>query len=275
MDGNLKKLQQTELQILVHFTELCAEHHLTYYLMDGTLLGAVRHAGFVPWDDDVDVAMPREDYERLIELLSRDGAYPYQLKNYQKDPTYTKRVTRIVDERVQVHHSSYVNNAVENAWIDIFPLDAVPNNILIRSLWKIRFLAVMMFYYYSCFDSNVNLDRKDRPLFVRMLIRFGQITKIGRKLNTRKLLDRMEAILKKVNHDKAQFWVIPYSSYLFKEQYRKEWFGEGKELPFEGHIFRVPDGYREILEHLYGDYMQLPPVEKRAKHTITRIEIIG
>ena len=128
----LRKLQLAELNIIKLFMKICEKEHLRYFMIGGTMLGAIRHKGFIPWDDDVDIGMPREDYDRLFELL-KDGTYlpeNFEFLNYKIKDDYKRYFSRIVDNRVLVYNASGGEEIVEAAWIDIFPLDGSPNNYI-------------------------------------------------------------------------------------------------------------------------------------------------
>lgn len=267
-----KKLQEAELNILRTVTQFCEQQSIRYFLMDGTLLGAVRHKGFIPWDDDVDIAMPRPDYERFLDAVRDRLPEGMSVRNYRFPGEYRKLVTRVVDERVRIYHRSYsVEEQMEPAWIDVFPLDGMPGNKPVFLLHKYRFLWTRLRYHYSCFDTGVNLTRTDRSAAQKILIWIGKTFRIGRSADTVKLLGKMEALLKKYPCDTSRFVVNAYSSYMFKETYSREWFADTARLPFHGTLMSVPAGYNEVLTHLYGDYMT-PPEHPEIKHRITRIE---
>ena len=177
---DLRKLQKTEADILYQVADICDRHNICYFLIDGTLLGAVRHNGFIPWDDDVDIAMPREEYERFITIAIQELPSQYKLRNYRTSEDYEKLVTRVVNEKVKLYHDSYTGGEqVQNAWIDIFPLDGMPNNKVLFQLHKYYFLWTRLLYHYSCFETGVNLFRKDRSTIQIILIWIGKTFKFG------------------------------------------------------------------------------------------------
>lgn len=274
-DSSFKRLQEAELSILRTVTQFCEQQSIRYFLMDGTLLGAVRHKGFIPWDDDVDIAMPRPDYERFLVAVQESLPEGLTVTNFRFSEGYRKLVSRVVDERVRIYHQSYaVEEQMEPAWIDVFPLDGMPGSKLGFLLHKYHFLWTRLRYHYSCFDTGVNLTRTDRSTAQKILIWLGKTFRIGRNADTVKLLEKMETQLKKYPYDTSRYIVSAYSSYMFKETYFREWFADTVRLPFHGILMSIPAGYDKVLTHLYGDYMT-PPEHPEIKHRITRIETDG
>jgi len=269
---DLRKLQLVELDILAQVCNICKKHQIPYYLMDGTLLGAVRHKGFIPWDDDVDIAVPRPYFEKLISILAIECQGSYSVRNYRISENYEKLVTRVVNDEVKLYHDSYTSGEqAQSAWIDVFPLDGMPNSKIGFLLHKYHFLWIRLLYHYSCFDTGVNISRTDRSTIQKLLIWIGKTFKIGRRLNTKKLLEIMERILTEYSYDESKYVVNAYSSYMFKETYRKEWFDLKVNQAFEGYELSIPGDYDAILTHLYGDYMT-PPKNPVVKHSIIKID---
>ena len=272
-DIKLKKLQKVELDILHNVTELCEENNIQYFLMDGTMLGAIRHKGFIPWDDDVDIGMPRKDYERFISIAYEKLPHHLKIRNYQYEGDYDRLNTRVINENVKLYHSSYTTEEqMEPAWIDVFPLDGMPDNKVIFELHKLHYLSVRLFYHFSCFDRTVNLTRTDRTRLQKILIWFGKTFNVFRNLDTKKILRKLENTLSRYDYYNSKYIVNAHSSYMFKETYERTWFGNGQMTQFEEYQMRVPSDYDKALTHLYGDYMTPPPKGHEEKHHILRIE---
>ena len=268
--AQLRQLQLVELEIMKVFADICERHGLRYAMIGGTLLGAIRHRGFIPWDDDIDVGMPREDYEKFLTIVRSELPEGYDFLNYKQNPKYLRYFSRIVDKRVKVVNASYAERRIENAWIDIFPLDGMPKTKLGRFIHFWHMTAWKFFYHASCFKQLVNLRRAGRPLYQRMLIKFMQVTRIGSKLDTRKLMARLEKMLTKYSVEDCEYGISLFGAYMMKEIMPKRIFGEGALYDFEGCRFIGPAEYDEFLTLLYGDYMT-PPKDKN-KHIIEKIE---
>ncbi len=255
----LKKLQQIELKMLEVFIKICDEEKLHYYLLGGTLLGAVRHKGFIPWDDDIDVGMPRVDYERFLLCASKYLPKEYFLQTYKTDKEYPYPFAKIRDNRTlykeRLLSKLKINHGV---WIDIFPLDfCSPHTKILYLLRKIilqrtacRFVRKMnplkaiaqVFSYIVCPSWEKSIKWQDR------LIQ-------SQKSNTTML---------------ANFC----GSWGRKENVPTEWYGEGTDLSFEHLKVKGPAKYHNWLTNVYGDYMKLPPEEKRIiKHSPLEIKL--
>ncbi|WP_051004336.1 LicD family protein [Treponema primitia] len=156
----LRDIQLIELAILKQVLAIIKSNNLTYFLLGGTLLGAVRHQGFIPWDDDIDIGMPRPDYEKFIEVVNKLLPGNLQLKHFKLDEKYKKYPIRIEDIRYQVQRNDAIQKSIYNVWIDIFPLDGMPGNPLGRSIHKLRLLFRRLLLQYSKFNDQVNIKKK-------------------------------------------------------------------------------------------------------------------
>ena len=174
-EGTLRELQLLEFEMLKKVKEICNKNHITYFLSGGTLLGAVRHGGFIPWDDDVDIAMPRPDYERFLKAAEQEFEYPYEILTPDKDSSYLFPFAKIIDKRAKVKTTSRKNEQVWNVWVDIFPLDSMPKNKIHFTLRKYHILYRRMMFMFSCFDDMVSVNKKNRPFIEKAMIRFGSL----------------------------------------------------------------------------------------------------
>lgn len=249
------QIKQLELGILDYIADKCHEHRLRYYLAYGTLLGAVRHQGFIPWDDDIDIAMPRPDYEKLIEIVKNDHLSPFRISSLH-DADYYYEWAKVYDSRTHVVETN-VRTMKMGVWVDIFPLDGAvrPDH---PSRWRFtlrtrpRVAAV-----YTVLPPTNHVWMKP---FVWLM------WQICRSIGFRPFLRSTDRLSQRHNFDDS-----PYAGYLAdhgskKHIYHRNMFDNPIQLPFEGRQFYAPHDYDEMLRSLYGDYMQLPPEEQRLPH---------
>lgn len=262
----LKKLQEKTLKTLKFSINFFEQHNLRYFAFSGTCLGAVRHHNMIPWDDDIDLLMPYEDYQKFLKLKQEiDNTGKYKLLT-PDTPGYYDPICRITDTTTSIWRY-YLNPIIFGAQIDIFPLyetDINDNEILKTMLdenlsrtW--RYQRANQKYPWIRFWENIQ-HRHLRGLLKNIKWAFST-----RKVEKYKM--ELEEFQSKLNvpggHRLVNFAAFVYGL----EIYEKEWFADYIEMPFADFRIRVPVGYDEYLKSIYGDYMKLPPIEERApKH---------
>ena len=271
-NSQLRSLQLTEVNILRLFAEICEKHNLRYYMVGGTMLGAIRHQGFIPWDEDMDVGMPRPDYEKFMAIVKDELPEGYDIRTFKQNADYKRAFSKLVNTRVTLTNESNVKKTLEYAWLDIFPFDGMPANRVMQlaHFWRMTFWRFL--YRASCFDEMVNLNRPGRPLYLRAIIKFLQITHFGSRLDTRKLLYKLEKGLAKYPYDSSPYMVSFFGQYMTKEIVDKKLLGEGKKYPFENIMLNGPENYDAFLTQFYGDYMKPPADSDKNKLNITKID---
>ena len=255
------------MQVLRDVIGILEELEVPYYLQGGTMLGAIRHKGFIPWDDDVDLGIPREAYERLLEQVSDRLPENLELRTYQDATDHHYYFARIVDTRYQIRRMGSLEERLENVWVDLFPLDGMPNGALSRAVHKLRLSWVRLKFHLSCFEK-VNIKRPGRPPVERIVIKIAMVTRLGSWFNTRKQLDKLDALLKKYPLEQSD-WVVNFmgqTSFRFNELFKKEVYGKTTRYPFEDMQLVGPENYDAYLKSLYGDYMTPPEEADRNAH---------
>lgn len=258
MGNTLREIQLCELGILKEISRVCEKHGLRYYLCGGTLLGAVRHKGMIPWDDDIDVIMPLADYKRFLAVAQEELGDGFFVQTAETDPWYAlpyahirKNGTAMLlkrDLEIPSHHG---------VWVDLFPLIYLRNDLD----YKLKRSLIKVCYYLRMNEKTYEMD-KER--FIRHSSRFtvGLISLI-RKLPLQ-CRNRLRAwLLRRICAAKKG----KYRSYLhskLSKPYLASFFGEEcVRLEFEGEYYPVPTQYEAYLRLQYGDYMTPPPPEKR------------
>lgn len=251
---DIRPLQLRILDILLAVDKVCKEHNLRYYLWAGTMLGAVRHKGFIPWDDDLDIAMPRRDYDLLMQHANEWLPTPFEAKCAEIDSTYSGAFAKVVDSSttlIEREHYSYL----AGIYLDIFPLDGMPDSKLMQS-WQ------MMQYKLYC---------KLIYLFHRDPYKHGHGTSSWIPLLTRKLFThdglqkKVRRIMTRYDYEQSHF-VIDYDDKNLRGLMKKDVINPPKQILFEGHPFMgvaYPDTY---LTQKYGDYMTVPDNNSQRQH---------
>ena len=274
MEDGLKRLQRAELALFNQFAAVCARHHIVYFALGGTLLGALRHGGFIPWDDDMDLGLPRPDYERFL-ALAREEDLGFQVRTYQTDPTYYRYFARLEDPSVQVVRTDNLTREQTGAWIDLFPLDGMPGGRVPRAVWARYLLWRRAAYKLSCFSLGVNVDKPGRPLAERLLIRAGQVLPVERMFHTRRQLDKLDRALRRFSYETSPWLINLMGAWKLRELFAKSRYGSGRWYPFEDTRIWGPADGDFICTQLYGDYRTPPPLADRNRHQVQVLDPEG
>ncbi len=268
MDYCIRKLQLLQLEILKDIDKICSKHGLTYYLIGGTLLGAVRHKGFIPWDDDLDIAMYREDYELVQKIIKKDHSEKYFVQNSYTDKNYTRFICKIrLNGTLQIEKGFDGIAMHQGIYIDIFPLDKVNKK---GGLWlEIRGWLIRLLLAYKTAHVSTHFDMVKWKKYTKKIVSRFTFLIPQRLINW--AIDRLCIADKNKNNPYTTSFL---SGYGWKKQlFSNEVFGRGVRLEFEGLYFNSPDKYEVVLKRLYNDYWKLPPEDKRyIGHNLVRVD---
>ena len=267
----LAPLQDKMLDILKYFIGVCEKNGLRYCLAGGTCLGALRHQGFIPWDDDLDVYMPRDDYEKLWTLMKNSiGEERYKLCRTDREKNYHHRVMQIVDlSTTFIHERSKDEDIEHGVYIDIIPLDACPNNRLSRVCQKVN--AILFSIYNIQCKPEYNGGKLTGIIKICTDILLTVVKNPERRY---KIWKKAEKRMTKYSWDSADKCIVITSTFHeLMTPIPKEWFKK-RVTKFEDIKAVVPLEAEAFCKAMHGDYMRLPPVESRvARHHTVLIDL--
>lgn len=259
-------MQLAELDILIVFDKICKAYGINYSLDSGTLLGAVRHKGFIPWDDDIDVAMARPDYEKFYRLVTDNkNVLP---DNFELIPDRGKdgRIPflKVVDKNIKLE--SEAGDITDNLWIDIFPIDGYPADYkkALKFWKKVHLYHRIILYNYNDGSRKRGLEKIAVKLFSVYAKMYG-VSKAIKKLD--KLKDKYPYL------GAECVGPVMWASFGVKMRISPDTYENFISMEFEGYSFSVIENWERYLKQTYGDYMKLPPKDKQITHGIKSFKI--
>lgn len=257
---NVQQLQQRILRIVQAVDTVCARHNLRYYIWAGTMIGAVRHKGFIPWDDDLDIAMPRPDYNRLIEHAQEWLPAPFQLVCAETDALYPLPFGKIQDASttlIERMHLKYLGGI----YIDVFPIDGVPQSKLARRWQFARYEYYKRVLYLLCRDPYKHGHGPSSwvPLLCRKLYTLGGVQRKIRSILMRYGYDQSPLV---ADYDDGMHGAMP-----------KSVLGTPTPYAFDNTVLKGVEQYDTYLTNKYGDYMTIPKHDRQRQHNFNYLDL--
>lgn len=255
----LQELKETEFEILKMFDAFCKENNIRYFLAFGTLLGAIRYKKFIPWDDDIDVLVPREDYKRLLNLFKDNEKY--HLFAFEKDKKFLFPFAKLCDMTTIKEETIYPNKGVTlGVEIDVFPLDAFDDDYG-KAKKEVECIQKNM--------KKLTLSKLEKPLtnnpikYIANIVRTGFYKILGGECFVKNIIKESDKPEQKGgNYLGAKVWCIWGERSIIPAKV----FTDTVEIEFEGEMFPAPVGWDTYLTCMYGDYLPEPPKEKQKSH---------
>ena len=271
-DETTGRIQEACKKMLAELVRICEKYNIRYYLIDGSMLGAVRHQGFIPWDDDMDIAMPRPDYERFVAVAPKelpDHMYFVDYEESLKGNSFGE-IAHIFSRDLKLETEYFSTKRTTDVWIDIMILYGMP-----KGEWKEK-RHYRRYYFYKGFARMgriENIGRREYTAMEHFFISFAQKVRLDKVIDTEKVLLKSIRLLKEYDYDTSEDVLVVPSEYGIHEMVPRAWYSAGRDAAFEDLTVKIPEQAEKILTQLYGDYMTPPPEEeRRSKHIVHIIE---
>lgn len=265
-----RKVQLAQLDLLLEVERICKKFNIKYFLVGGTLIGAVRHKGFIPWDDDIDVGMLREDYDKFIEVCRDELSNEYNLIDWNSDiyspHPFLKLKIKKTNYEEEISLNCNINNEI---FIDIFPYDNAPDNIINRKIQEVKSV-----FYKKMLLLNANFNIVDNKNSIKKNI-YIIMKYIARTKKIHYWKHKFEKNQVKYRNLNTKYVVSLGGSYSYSKELKLRKILENiDDISFEGYKFKAPKEYHKYLTEIYGDYMKLPPeADRKGKHKIKNIDL--
>ena len=272
---NLEKAHQINQIILKRFKEVCEKYNITYYLDSGSLLGAVRHQGFIPWDDDVDIALKRADYEKLLQIPKEEWGEGWEFITYRElgqEKSFVDFITRLIYLKETVPNRIFAKMDKKEKYENHLVLDLlVLDNAYDSNLKQRILLGKIIVLYGMAMGHRSRLEFAEYKGFTKIIVFL--LSRIGRLFSLKWIYDQYEKVCSSVPEKNERLFIANYSIPYIGKLFEKEWYEGTRPLFIEGEAFSAPKDYHAVLQSIYGEYMELPPEKSRVPKHLLKDEL--
>jgi lipopolysaccharide cholinephosphotransferase len=251
----IAEIKSVQLNILKQIAIFCDQNNIRYFLGYGTLIGAIRHKGYIPWDDDIDIIMPRGDYNRFVKEFNKSNKI-FKLVDISNNTLYELPYAKVYDTRTEMIEGMYKPVVNYGVYIDVFPIDGYGSKL---NLSTIHMLSKFLNAKKAIYDSK-------RKWYKSIIILLGKFFLMPFTVSM--IIKLMNNLATKFDYDKSMLVNSMFSPYCMHEMCPKSWLENSIEAEFEGDKYKIPIYYDEYLKNIYGEYMKLPPKEKQVTHHV-------
>jgi len=259
-EADLVDIQQKELDVLGELLEIFSKYDLSYFVTGGTVLGSKYYGDFIPYDDDIDIAMPRDDYDKFLKVARLDLSDGFKMRHYSLDSSFKYTIIRVENENIDIYETSDPNKKISHPSIDIAPLDGSPNSMFGRKVYFLRLnvLRALLSWHYA---DSINLSH-ERSFKEKILIKLIKLTSpVGKLLSPTTIKRAIDLLLSKYAMNDSDFVGTYMGAYREREMISKAIWGEGKSVSFNKYNVTAPEDVEAYIKTMYGSFRELSTEE--------------